>query len=245
MILARADAGAELAQFEQLDIAELLRRVLVQASPLAQERMLSLRSNLPGAHEVRIEGDPQLLEQLFLLLIDNAVKYTTPPGCVSVELTDTDELARVAVRDTGIGIAEMDLPHIFDRFYRVDKTRSRESGGAGIGLSIGRVIVEAHLGSLNVESCLGKGTTFIVTIAPSSPRQRSRTGGARSVRARILIGERSGAAVAWQRERERTTPQTKRERAHETENLGSHCDCRRVAGVERVRCHHLSLGKYL
>ena len=113
---------------------------------------------------MRIEGDSQLLEQLFLLLIDNAVKYTTPPGCVSVELTDTDELARVAVRDTGIGIAEMDLPHIFDRFYRVDKTRSRESGGAGIGLSIGRVIVEAHLGSLNVESCLGKGTTFIVAL---------------------------------------------------------------------------------
>ena len=164
MILARADAGAELAQFEALDVADLLRRVLVQISPLAEERMLSLQSNLPGAHEVRIEGDSQLLEQLFLLLIDNAVKYTTPPGCVSVELTDTDELARVAVRDTGIGIAEMDLPHIFDRFYRVDKTRSRESGGAGIGLSIGRVIVEAHLGSLNVESCLGKGTTFIVAL---------------------------------------------------------------------------------
>lgn len=164
MLLARADAGAELIQLEELDLVDLLRRVVSRAAPLAEERGVSLRANLPERNAVWIEGDSQLLGRLFLQLIDNAVKYTPASGYVSIEVADMDKTTRVAVVDTGIGIAETDLPHIFDRFYRADKTRSRESGGAGIGLSIGRWIAEAHLGSLNVESRSGVGSTFFVIL---------------------------------------------------------------------------------
>ena len=164
MLLARADAGAEPIELEELDLVDLLRRVLSQASFLAEEKGVSLRANLSLRNALWIEGDPQLLGRLFLHLIDNAVKYTPPPGFVSVELDETEEAVRVAIVDTGIGISETDLPHIFERFYRADKTRSRESGGAGIGLSIGRWIAEAHLGSLNVESRLGAGTSFFVVL---------------------------------------------------------------------------------
>jgi len=164
MLLARADAGADLIQLEELDLLDLIRRVVSRAAPLAEERGVSLRANLPQSNAVWIEGDSQLLGRLFLQLIDNAVKYTPPPGYVSIEVVDLEKTTRVAVVDTGIGITETDLPHIFDRFYRADKTRSRESGGAGIGLSIGRWIAEAHLGSLNVESRSGIGSKFFVIL---------------------------------------------------------------------------------
>lgn len=164
MLLARADAGSEPAQFTAIDLGSILRRVLVQASPLAEGKGLTLRATLPETDNIWIEGDSQLLQRLFLLLIDNAVKYTPPGGRVLVELTGTDGIAQVSVSDTGIGIAATDLPYIFDRFYRADKTRSRESGGAGIGLSIGRWIAEAHLGSVDVKSRVGEGTTFFVIL---------------------------------------------------------------------------------
>jgi heavy metal sensor kinase len=164
MLLARADAGAELIQLEEVDLVDLLRRVVSRAAPLAEERGVCLRANLPERTAVWIEGDSQLLGRLFLQLIDNAVKYTPAPGYVSIEVADMDKATRVTVVDSGIGIAETDLPHIFDRFYRADKTRSRESGGAGIGLSIGRWIAEAHLGSLNVESRSGVGSRFFVIL---------------------------------------------------------------------------------
>lgn len=89
---------------------------------------------------------------------------TRLPGSVTVKLNSAVGIAQVTVSDTGIGIAAADLPLIFDRFYRADKTRSRESGGAGIGLSIGRWIAEAHLGTVDVTSCVAEGTTFSVIL---------------------------------------------------------------------------------
>jgi signal transduction histidine kinase len=114
--------------------------------------------------EVVFEGDEQLLKQMFLNLLDNAVKYTAQGGEVYVSMERVENSVRISVRDTGIGIPQADQPHIFDRFYRVDKARSRKLGGAGLGLSIARWIAEAHQGEIQVESSNGTGSIFSVTL---------------------------------------------------------------------------------
>ena len=101
---------------------------------------------------------------MILNLLDNAVKYTPEGGEIAVELTKQNGNARIVVRDTGIGIPQMAQRHVFDRFYRVDKARSRSLGGAGLGLSIVRWIVEAHEGEIDVVSAHGSGTEFIVQL---------------------------------------------------------------------------------
>jgi heavy metal sensor kinase len=166
MLLARADSGAEQLRFEPANIGHLLKDVLAQVSPIADEKGVALEGALPG-HAIWIAGDLQLLQRLFLILIENAVKYTPKSGLVSVALGTTNGNATVKIRDTGIGISEEDLPHIFDRFYRADKARSRELGGAGLGLSIGRWIAEVHGGSVDVESRVGAGSTFQVVLPTS------------------------------------------------------------------------------
>jgi signal transduction histidine kinase len=111
-----------------------------------------------------IEGDSDFLERLLLILIDNAVKYTPPRGQIVISSHIEAGFAIVSVRDSGIGISEADLPHLFERFYRVDKARSRESGGVGLGLAIGRWIARAHRGEIEVESALGTGSVFRVRL---------------------------------------------------------------------------------
>ena len=163
MLLARADSGAEQLCISPANIEDALKDVLAQVSPLAGEKGISLRPALPD-HPIWIAGDGQLLKRLFLILIDNAVKYTPVSGRVSIALTKRDRIVTVSVMDTGIGIGDADLPHIFDRFYRADKARSGPRGGAGLGLSIGRWIAEAHGGSIQVESRIGEGSTFKVRL---------------------------------------------------------------------------------
>ena len=109
-------------------------------------------------------GDSLKLQQVFYNVIDNAIKYTPRGGEVRVELARAGKRAVVRVEDTGIGIPAADLPHIFDRFYRVDKARSRETGGTGLGLSIVRQIVLLHDGDIRAESEENKGTTFIIEL---------------------------------------------------------------------------------
>ena len=109
-------------------------------------------------------GDSLKLQQVFYNVIDNAIKYTPRGGEVRVELARAGKRAVVRVEDTGIGIPAADLPHIFDRFYRVDKARSRETGGTGLGLSIVRQIVLLHDGDIRAESEENKGTTFIIDL---------------------------------------------------------------------------------
>jgi signal transduction histidine kinase len=111
-----------------------------------------------------VGGDADALRRLFLILIDNAIKYTPQHGTVSLRVTNTDGKAYVEVVDTGIGIAEGDLPHIFDRFYRADSARSRDSGGFGLGLSIGNWIAKAHQADITVKSVVGKGSRFQVRL---------------------------------------------------------------------------------
>jgi len=163
MLLARADSEAEQLRFEPANIEHVLKDALAQVSPIADQKRVSLHAVLPQ-HPICIAGDRQLLQRLFLILIDNAVKYTPPLGHVSIALAAEDGMIIVSVRDTGIGISDEDLPHIFDRFYRADKARSRELGGAGLGLSIGRWIAEAHGGSVHAESQPGTGSIFKVVL---------------------------------------------------------------------------------
>jgi signal transduction histidine kinase len=115
-----------------------------------------------------LTGDEHLLKRMVLNLLDNAVKYTPAGGEIRVELIGENGHAQVVVRDTGIGISERDQSHVFDRFYRVDKARSRALGGAGLGLSIVHWIVEAHGGTVTVASSLGKGSAFTVKL-PTGP----------------------------------------------------------------------------
>ena len=112
-----------------------------------------------------IHADEQKIKQLVLILVDNAVKYTPEGGEVTVSMEKAERgRVRFAVKDTGIGISEADREKIFDRFYRVDKARSREMGGNGLGLAIAQEIVNLHKGEISVESEQGKGTTFFVEL---------------------------------------------------------------------------------
>jgi len=167
MLLARADSGTEQLRFAPANLVYIIEDVLTQVRPIADEKGVALQGALPD-QAIWIAGDLQLLQRLFLILVENAVKYTPKAGLVSVALEARNGTATVKIRDTGIGIGEDDLPHIFDRFYRADKARTRELGGAGLGLSIGRWIAEVHGGSVDVESRVGAGSTFEVSLPSAS-----------------------------------------------------------------------------
>jgi signal transduction histidine kinase len=111
------------------------------------------------------------LRQLFLNILDNAIRYTPSGGAVSSTLVRKNGFALVSISDTGMGIPAEDLPYIFDRFYRVDKARSRAEGGLGLGLAIANSVAKLHGGSIEVESQVGKGSTFHITLPLSDTQQ--------------------------------------------------------------------------
>ena len=149
----------------QLD--ELLQEIVSETEVLAgmKSQKLLLAQSQPAA----VRGDRDRLYQLFFNLIDNAVEYTPEGGRATVSLAVEDDQAVVRFEDSGIGIPDADLPHVFDRFYRVSKDRSPETGGSGLGLSICRMIAESHKGSIGVTSRLGEGSTFTVHIPLQKP----------------------------------------------------------------------------
>jgi heavy metal sensor kinase len=159
LTLARADsAHLETAQ-DPVPLQPLLQRVLADYQLRAKEKGLSVELSLPA---LMVRGDSEWLYQLFANLIDNALRYTPAPGTVRVIGSKQNGTAKVQVIDTGIGIAPQHLAHLFERFYRVDKERSREEGGSGLGLAICQEIVRVHGGTLTVESTVGKGSIFTV-----------------------------------------------------------------------------------
>jgi len=168
MFLARADSGAETLHFTNTNVAEVLREACHQGSALAEAKQIGFRERISG-DPMWIQGDATSLRRLFLILIDNAVKYTPANGQVEVSLQRNDGYAVAQVRDTGIGIAEADLPNVFERFYRADKARTRESGGVGLGLSIGRWITEVHAGTIEVHSSPGRGSMFQIRLPITNP----------------------------------------------------------------------------
>ena len=159
MLLARADSGKEFVESGPADICDIVREATDQGEKLAKSHGLHFSEEVP-AGPCLIHGDADALRRAVLILIDNATKYTPAGGSIKVRLEMHDGVAVASVSDTGIGMANEDVAHIFDRFWRADKARSREHGGAGLGLSIAKWIVETHRGSIDVESETGKGSTF-------------------------------------------------------------------------------------
>jgi heavy metal sensor kinase len=163
MLLARADYGAEVLHLSSANLGDIVRDACSQGRTLSENKQINFNEQIPDS-PVWIKADAQALRRLFLILIDNAVKYTPSGGRVEVLVATDNGSAVAAVHDTGIGIAAEDLPNVFERFYRADKARSRDSGGVGLGLSIGRWIAEAHSGSIEVQSSLGHGSVFQVRL---------------------------------------------------------------------------------
>jgi len=163
LTLARSDEGRFDLHREVVPLEPLVRDVAETANILGEEAGLTV--TLGPIAQVSVGGDVVRLRQLFLNLITNAIKYTAKGGSVEISLTLVDGIALFAVKDTGIGIAGADLPFIFDRFWRVDRARTRvERGGVGLGLAISQWIAQAHGGSILVASRLGRGSTFTVSI---------------------------------------------------------------------------------
>jgi heavy metal sensor kinase len=161
--LARADSGAVELSLMRTDLREPLREACRQASFLAESKEIELRAEIPE-QAVWIAGESSALEKLFMIVLDNAVKYTASGGQVDVSVKPNGQFALIDVTDTGIGIAAEDIPHLFERFYRVDKARSRESGGIGLGLAIGRWIAQTHRGEITVQSEPHRGSTFQIKL---------------------------------------------------------------------------------
>ena len=162
LVIAKADAGSELRK-TRVDAALVAREAAAEIAVLARMKHIDFVIDLPDA-PVCVMADPQALRRLFLILLDNAVKYTAVAGRVELTLEEREGDAWIRVRDTGIGIPADDQPLIFDRFYRVDRARSRSHGGAGLGLAIGRWIVGVHEGEIFVESELDRGSLFSVRL---------------------------------------------------------------------------------
>lgn len=172
--MARADADAQALKFRRVDLIGSLRKVQEQGAILAEAKAIRVAGDFEN-EPVWIDADPAAIERVFLIFLDNAVKYTHPGGEIRLRYQRVGESAMVEIRDTGIGVAEEDLPHIFDRFYRADPARSREEGGAGLGLSIASWIVEKHGGAIRVDSAPGIGSVFQVHLpfAPGNPPSQS------------------------------------------------------------------------
>jgi heavy metal sensor kinase len=162
MAISRLDAGEARMECDALDLAELAASTTEQMRLLAEDKEIALRCE--SEELVSIEGDRARLKQVIVNLVDNAIKYTPAGGLVGVKVCASNGRALLEVNDNGVGIPPEALPHIFERFYRVDKARSRQMGGAGLGLSIIKAIVTAHGGQVRVESIEGRGSRFLVEL---------------------------------------------------------------------------------
>jgi Signal transduction histidine kinase len=170
--LARADSGQERLHMQSLDLTAVLRDVVSGWQQVAAIRDLRFSSTLEDASAF-VTGDETLLRRLADILLDNAFKYTASPGSVSLELEQSGNSAVLTVHDSGLGIAEEEQGKIFERFYRVDKARSRAQGGLGLGLAIADWIVTRHHGSITVQSQPGEGSTFRVELPKIAPPVRN------------------------------------------------------------------------
>jgi heavy metal sensor kinase len=162
LAISRLDAGEALMTRERFDLAELVADTVEQMRLLAEDKRITLSCFAKDA--VQVEGDPGRLKQVVVNLADNAIKYTNEGGSVDIRVAAVDGKALLEVSDSGLGIPSEALPHVFERFYRVDKARSRQMGGAGLGLSIVKSICEAHGGRISVESTEGTGSRFTVEL---------------------------------------------------------------------------------
>ncbi|MEW6061143.1 MAG: ATP-binding protein [Bacteroidota bacterium] len=167
LTLTKADMGTSHIKMQDVWLRPIIQELHEDSEVLAERKKIAV--SIGALDDALVVGDPLRLRQLFLNLIDNAIKYTPEHGTVEVSLIRENGQAKIQVKDSGIGIPKEELPKIFDRFYRVDKARSRELGGSGLGLSISKWIAEIHGGSIAVESEVNRGSTFTVSL-PLKPQ---------------------------------------------------------------------------
>jgi heavy metal sensor kinase len=170
--MTRLEAGEMLAASSRVDLSGLTQNAVDQMRLLTEEKQIELR--FEGSEPVHVVADPIRLRQVVVNLVDNAIKYTSPGGTVSISSVSMDGKAILEVADTGIGIPQEALPHVFERFYRVDGARSRQLGGTGLGLAIVKSICTAFGGTVSVQSVAESGTTFRVELPlePGPPQPK-------------------------------------------------------------------------
>jgi heavy metal sensor kinase len=163
LLLARGDAGKETAELESTDAEPLVRDIAQQATAMATARNIHVDLQLE-AGTLPVKANEAHLRRLLLILVDNALKFTPSGGAVTIAGSKDATDVTISVADTGIGISPEDLPHIFERFWRADRVRSREAGGTGLGLTIAKQIAEQHGAHLGVQSEVGRGSVFTVRL---------------------------------------------------------------------------------
>jgi two-component system sensor histidine kinase BaeS len=166
--LSKLDSGLVLLDLRPDDLRAAVESAVEQTTAAARRRGVDLSLHLPDA-PIRIRHDPQRIGQVVANLVANAVKFTPRDGSVSVDVAASPEGARIEVVDTGVGIDAAELPHIFERFYRGSRANEARGSGSGLGLAIVRSIVDMHGGTVEVESRVGRGSRFVVTL-PRDPR---------------------------------------------------------------------------
>lgn len=164
LYISRAEARAEKLSPQEVNMAEVIRDACELFRPVAEDKGVSLISDV--GTDLRVRGELQDLQRMIANLIDNAVNYTPPHGVVTVAGESNHKLIIIRVEDTGIGIAAHEIPRIFRRFYRCDRSRSQP--GVGLGLSLVQAIVQAHRGEISVSSVPNAGSTFTVTLPSAS-----------------------------------------------------------------------------
>ena len=169
--LAKVQSRITLMKRKLFDAVELIDKAIISLAPLGREKKVSLKSKLPEG-EIKIWADPDKISQVLTNLIDNAIKYNKPGGSAEVGLEETDKFVKIYVSDTGIGIPKEAFERIFDKFQRIERCIKNEPQGAGIGLSITKDIAERHGGKISVESEIGKGSKFIVSLPKDLRRER-------------------------------------------------------------------------
>ncbi len=170
MTISRLDGGGERMEMQPIELASVLRATLEHMSLLAEEKRIAL--SCEAASPAYVMGDRMRLKQVIVNLIDNAIRYTAADGRIRARLAFEGARVVLTVADDGIGVPAHAVPHVFERFYRTDQARSRESGGTGLGLAIVRSICGAHGGGISIESVEGKGTTMRVELPALSLSQR-------------------------------------------------------------------------
>jgi len=169
LTLAKSEVGELTLEMKEFSLSDMVQELYLQSRILGEGKGIDVNLALDVDEEVRIRGDELRLRQMFLNLISNAIKYTPEKGHLEISLAMDGNCARVDISDTGIGIPAEHLPHIFDRFYRVDKARNRMDGGTGLGLAIVKWIAEAHGGGISVTSTVGQGSSFSVQLPIAGP----------------------------------------------------------------------------
>ncbi len=164
LLLAKCDHDLQ-PKLQTFPLDELIAEVARESRLLAPDRLIDNHHNDPTL----IQADRNMIKQMLRALIDNSINFTPSNGMINIDLTNDQDRAAIAIKDTGAGIPSNELDYIFDRFYCVDKARTKENGGCGLGLAIVKNIIDLHNGKISVESEPGRGTAFTVTLPLNSP----------------------------------------------------------------------------